>query len=110
MWAGFAHLTLGNLVIGMLEAGIVRWRFAKRAGGRLITSIVAGNYISCIAGYLSNSASKSSGLIFGAGSRQPSWLAMARWSFSIISELRRVQLSLLCHQRSISGAWHDNSS
>jgi hypothetical protein len=28
MWAGFAHLTIGNLLIGLLEAGIVRWRFA----------------------------------------------------------------------------------
>ena len=52
IWAGLAHLTIGNLLIGLLEAGIVRWRFAKRAGSRLIASIVAANYVSCIAGYL----------------------------------------------------------
>lgn len=56
MWAGLAHLTIGNLLIGLLEAGIVRWRFAKRAGSRLIASIVAANYLSCIAGYLLISA------------------------------------------------------
>ena len=56
MWAGLAHLTIGNLLIGLIEAAIVRWRFAKRASPRLIASIVAANYLSCIAGYLLISA------------------------------------------------------
>jgi hypothetical protein len=36
MWAGFAHLTIGNLLIGLFETVVVRWRFAKRPGPRLI--------------------------------------------------------------------------
>jgi hypothetical protein len=52
MWAGFAHLTVGNFFIGLLEAVIVRRCFAVRVGTKLFASIVLANYVSCIAGYL----------------------------------------------------------
>jgi hypothetical protein len=56
MWAGFLHLTIGNFFIGLVEAAIVRLCFGVRAGVRLISSIILGNYVSCVAGYILISA------------------------------------------------------
>jgi hypothetical protein len=74
MWASFLHLTVGNLFIGLLEAAIVRWCFGVRAGARMITSIILGNYVSCIAGYL---------LIFAFSERLVAWIGGAFPVYSI---------------------------
>lgn len=51
MWATFLHLTVGNLLVGIFEAVLVRKLFHLRGGG-VFGWIVAANYASCIVGYI----------------------------------------------------------
>jgi hypothetical protein len=52
MWAGFLHLTVGNLLIGFLEVAVVRVLFKVKPTGSVFTCIIVANYASCIAGFL----------------------------------------------------------
>jgi hypothetical protein len=56
MWAGFLHLTVGNLLIGFLEVAVVRVLFKSRPTTGLFGWIILGNYASCFAGFLAINA------------------------------------------------------
>ena len=51
MWATLLHLTIGNLIIGILEAVIVRFLFRIK-GSSLFFWMIAANYVSSITGSL----------------------------------------------------------
>jgi hypothetical protein len=49
MWASFLYLAVGNLLIAMLEAAVLRFWF-KAKGGAIFGWMVLANYVSSIAG------------------------------------------------------------
>lgn len=51
MWVGFLHLTLGNLVIGIVE-GILVWRLLHSRLARAIPWMICANYMSMMCGFL----------------------------------------------------------
>jgi len=52
MWAGFAHLTFGNLLIGLLEAALLIRLFRMDPARRPAVLLVLGNYVSAWVGGL----------------------------------------------------------